>query len=746
MFVRVLSVNNAKNKTGVFKQLFRVLRLYQRIVRISQDLGHQTETRAALSRIEDIVYDVMEVQLVNIYLCDRKRNMIECLGSAHDHCSTGFNVKVGEGVVGTVVENPGIVNVTYDDSDDVKLKGMPWVYLLSVEYRGIKVNSMLVGPIADESSDTILGVIQCFNKKNGPFNSTDEVILEQIAKQAANILTTTLRFQEEKKRQDRNDVLMDIVKTVHTNDDIDEIISKVVEASYRVVHCDRVSLFMIDPSTNELWFKVSKDASAAGFRFPIGKGIAGFVASSGESLNIVDAYKDDRFSSVLDRQSNYQTRTILCIPICNFKGKPVAVLQCINKYCMLCDKVPCLEHQVQFEDSDLEIMQTFAREVASALQRKAQESSFQQAMDMDGNRSHMKDYIRQFIGGGNNVSKRRMALTSDQTTPEIEWPVISVKAEASELCDWTFDYFTKTSDEQLGLSEHIFDILELITTFRINRTRLRNFFVEVRKLYKDNPYHNFQHAFSVLHMVFLFVTTTSAKTMLTRADILALTVGAIGHDVGHPGMNNDFLINTEHELAVRYNDASVLENHHAATVCQLMRQENCDFLPEMTRQQRQELRKCMVEAILHTDQSLHKSMLDNLMTKASRFINTNQTINRDSPADRQMLVNNILHCSDIGNPCLPVHMSQEWAKAIQQEFYQQATREKAMGLPYAAFMANDSEEALATLQINFINYVVSPIWKAMHEFLPELTVAMNNMAANKAAWEQAKEKAKAATD
>lgn len=52
-------------------------------------------------------------------------------------------------------------------------------------------------------------------------------------------------------------------------------------------------------------------------------------------------------------------------------------------------------------------------------------------------------------------------------------------------------------------------------------------------------------------------------------------------------------------------------------------------------------------------------------------INTNQTINRDSPADRQMLVNNILHCSDIGNPCLPVHMSQEWAKAIQQEFYQQ---------------------------------------------------------------------------
>jgi hypothetical protein len=102
-------------------------------------------------------------------------------------------------------------------------------------------------------------------------------------------------------------------------------------------------------------------------------GISGFVAASGQSLNINDAYKDERFSAALDKQSNYLTKTILCVPVCeidlksnsfrqsgqvcNFRGNPVAVIQCINKFCSLCSKVPCQDHQVQFEDSDLEIMQ-----------------------------------------------------------------------------------------------------------------------------------------------------------------------------------------------------------------------------------------------------------------------------------------------------------------------------------------------------------------------------------------------------
>lgn len=53
-------------------------------------------------------------------------------------------------------------------------------------------------------------------------------------------------------------------------------------------------------------------------------------------------------------------------------------------------------------------------------------------------------------------------------------------------------------------------------------------------------------------------------------DVFGLLVAAIGHDVNHPGVTNAFLVNSGHELAVKYNNNSVLENHHAATVLHIL--------------------------------------------------------------------------------------------------------------------------------------------------------------------------------
>lgn len=50
-------------------------------------------------------------------------------------------------------------------------------------------------------------------------------------------------------------------------------------------------------------------------RFPIGKGIAGFVAKTGEALNITNAYEDERFNREIDSKTGYHTQTILCMPI-----------------------------------------------------------------------------------------------------------------------------------------------------------------------------------------------------------------------------------------------------------------------------------------------------------------------------------------------------------------------------------------------------------------------------------------------
>lgn len=66
-------------------------------------------------------------------------------------------------------------------------------------------------------------------------------------------------------------------------------------------------------------------------KIPYGKGIAGYVASTGETLNIPDAYLDHRFNAKIDQQTGYRTKSILCLPILNENGQCVAVAEAINK-------------------------------------------------------------------------------------------------------------------------------------------------------------------------------------------------------------------------------------------------------------------------------------------------------------------------------------------------------------------------------------------------------------------------------
>merc|ERR1719502_1347301 len=90
---------------------------------------------------------------------------------------------------------------------------------------------------------------------------------------------------------------------------------------------------------------------------------------------------------------------------------------------------------------------------------------------------------------------------------------------------------------------------------------------------KMAPYHNWCHGVDVTHTVHRELLLTNSELFLGSFDRFALIVSAVCHDIGHPGLNNPFLVETGHELAVRYNDHSPLENMHCAKLFQLLAQE-----------------------------------------------------------------------------------------------------------------------------------------------------------------------------
>ena len=97
-------------------------------------------------------------------------------------------------------------------------------------------------------------------------------------------------------------------------------------------------------------------------------------------------------------------------------------------------------------------------------------------------------------------------------------------------------------------------------------------------------------------------------------EIFAAVLSAAIHDVDHPGVTNQYLINTGSELALMYNDESVLENHHLAVAFKILQHESRDILKNLSKKQRQIIRKMVIDMVLATDMSKHMSLLAELKT------------------------------------------------------------------------------------------------------------------------------------
>lgn len=126
--------------------------------------------------------------------------------------------------------------------------------------------------------------------------------------------------------------LLRIGQTVSAETDIDVLLKVIAEETKSAIQADRCSVFLYDKKNNELWSKVALGMESQEIRFPADKGLAGHVVKTGETINIKDAYSDDRFNKEIDLQTGYKTQTILCMPIKNLKQEIIGAFQVLNKY------------------------------------------------------------------------------------------------------------------------------------------------------------------------------------------------------------------------------------------------------------------------------------------------------------------------------------------------------------------------------------------------------------------------------
>ena len=125
--------------------------------------------------------------------------------------------------------------------------------------------------------------------------------------------------------------LLEVDKALGGEMQLDNLLPIILQKTTEVMDADRSSLFIYDESTNELWSKVAEGLDEKEIRFPVGIGIAGDVAKTLKTANIIDAYDDDRFNPEFDKKTNYRTKSVLCMPMMNNEGNLVGVVQVLNK-------------------------------------------------------------------------------------------------------------------------------------------------------------------------------------------------------------------------------------------------------------------------------------------------------------------------------------------------------------------------------------------------------------------------------
>ena len=122
-----------------------------------------------------------------------------------------------------------------------------------------------------------------------------------------------------------------IANALGTTLNLNTLLTLIMDNVTALLDADRSTLFILSDDGQELWSKIMQGNELREIRLRVGEGVAGWVAQSGATVNIPDAYADPRFQQEVDRRSGYRTRSILCMPMRNNLGRIVGVTQVLNK-------------------------------------------------------------------------------------------------------------------------------------------------------------------------------------------------------------------------------------------------------------------------------------------------------------------------------------------------------------------------------------------------------------------------------
>uniref|UniRef100_A0A0G4HBT0 Phosphodiesterase n=1 Tax=Chromera velia CCMP2878 TaxID=1169474 RepID=A0A0G4HBT0_9ALVE len=264
--------------------------------------------------------------------------------------------------------------------------------------------------------------------------------------------------------------------------------------------------------------------------------------------------------------------------------------------------------------------------------------------------------------------------------------------------------------------------------------RILNFLALVQAGYSKNAaYHNALHGADVALMTVWLTEHVGVRRFLSSIRNVSIVIAALCHDVGHEGLNNMFHVNSTSELALTYNDVSVLENFHASQTFRLMQRPGCNILSKLEAEDRKTARSAIIDLILDTDMKKHFEFVAAMKLRLGNadfaLSLRGQSWTAPPPLsesgegkgkgkeDKQnlkvmeqdiwMITRACLKAADLGHSAKPWSVHFARSLAVSEEFFKQGDSEKAPSLPVSPLCDREgsSPSALCKSQTGFLTFV-----------------------------------------
>jgi hypothetical protein len=334
-------------------------------------------------------------------------------------------------------------------------------------------------------------------------------------------------------------------------------------------------------------------------------------------------------------------------------------------------------------------------------------------------------------------------------TVTMQWQLEEIGLDYEILNSWDFDVLTLSVQKLEQISAWL--IMNnpgscAFTEQNVEIKKMRAFVNQIGEGYMDNQYHCFMHGVDVTHCVFRYMTLAQAELLFSQVEQFAVLVASVSHDLGHIGLNNAFLIEVQHDLAIRYNDRSPLENLHCCQLFEVLGRPAVNVFSGMKPEQYRDVRKLIIEMILHTDITQHPAMVKELEllyemnSKVFEANTTGQLADQEievltTAPNKKLIANLLLHSADTSNPTKPWDIAKSWAWRVLDEYAAQGDQEKKLGIPVQ--MLNDRDKVnRPNSQIGFIEFIITPLVAAEVKLFPAWVEKSQLLEENLRGWQE----------